>query len=252
MRRGRGWSLSWRRVRWDSCLGIAARYFVSKSVGAILNFIHYKISALNKVTSFVGEHSVGLSIAPVLKKVLHNKYQLVVPIFPWMSREGGNISRIVHATSEFNIVGLYPRRPKISTTDQDNIYLTINEEIILGTESGRKLGIPIIAGIPIARDFWELGESARCMWLKLDFNSVEEAPFQICHKNGKCPNKEVTDRILATDHEILDFLCKDCKSFNIDEALEAFKQIKMDSLHLAHYSRFSYMGGYKPIYFLIR
>jgi len=214
-------------------------------------FYLIKTSTLNKETSFVGEHTVGLSIAPILKKILHKKYKQVVPIFPWMSREGSNISQHVHATNEFMIVGLYPRRPKISILDQENIYMTINEQIILGAHSGQKLGIPIIAGLPLARDFWELGSSTNCIWLKLDFTSVESTSFQINHKNRTCSNSEMAKRIFGASHEVLDFLSKDCKRFNIGEALEAFKQIKMDSSNLPYYSRFSYMGGYKPIYFLL-
>jgi len=207
---------------------------------------------LKNVTSFISEHTVGLSIAPILKKILNKEYNHVAPMFPWMSREGGSVSKYLHEADKFKIVGLYPRRPKILISDEENLYLKINEQIILGAQCGSDLGIPIIGGFPVVRNFWELSQTPNCLWIKLNFELNENKLFQINHKNATCTNEELTKRVLGSNQAVLDFINSGDKFFDIDEAIEAFKKIKMVSSNLEYYSSFAYMGGYKPIYFLIR
>lgn len=207
---------------------------------------------MKKATSFLGEHTVGISIVPILKEILHNEFEFVTPIFPWMTREGGGISKYLHQNERFKIVGLYPRRPKILISDNGNIYLKINEQIILGARSGIELGIPIIAGCPIVKNFWELGKSPRCLWIKLDFELTKNIEFKIESENATSINTELSQRIFQNENEILRYFTSNTKLLDIDEALEAFRKIKMDSINFDFYSSFAYMGGYKPIYFLLK
>jgi hypothetical protein len=59
---------------------------------------------MKKATSFIGEHTAELSIVPVLKTILHNEFEFVTPIFPWMTREGGIISKHLHKNEKFKIL----------------------------------------------------------------------------------------------------------------------------------------------------
>lgn len=206
---------------------------------------------MKKATSFVGEYSVGLAIAPLLKEILHKEYEFVTPIFPWMSREGAIISKYLHQKDKFFIIGFYPRRPKILLSD-NNMYLKINEQVILGARLGQSLGIPIIAGYPIVRDFWELGKSPRCLWAKLDFNSVKNMEFVIEYEKAKSNDVELSEKIFHDENEMLKYFSTIVEPFDIDNALEAFKRIKMVSINSQLCSSFVYMGGYKPIYFLLK
>lgn len=207
---------------------------------------------MKKATSFIGEHSVELAIVPILKSILQNEYEFVTPIFPWMTREGGIVSRYLHKTEKFKVIGMYPRRPKITISDNENIYLKINEQIILGAQSGLGLGIPIIAGCPLVKNFWELGKSPNCLWIKLDFELIKNLEFQI--KFDKAPSLDdvLSKKVFKQENEMLDYFNENTKELEINEALEAFRKIKMDSLNLNFYSSFAFMGGYKPIYFLLK
>ncbi len=202
-------------------------------------------------TSFIGEHTVGLAICPILKEILHKKYELVTPIFPWMSREGGSVSKHLHEKDKFKIIGLYPRRPKISLGDTENIYLKINEQILLGAQTALGIGVPIIAGIPLVRDFWNLGAFPKCLWIKLDFKHFEDKEFRIGLTTTESASDELTRKLL-TEYQILEYLSATSKTFDIANALDAFREIKMKSMNLKSYSSLAYMGGYKPIYFLIK
>ena len=66
-----------------------------------------------KATSDIGEHTAEFVIVPVLNQLLSKVYDSVTPIYPWISREGSNISLELHSRDKFKVVGLYPRRPKL-------------------------------------------------------------------------------------------------------------------------------------------
>jgi hypothetical protein len=48
-----------------------------------------------------------------------------------------------------------------------SLVLKINIQIIAAAKQGKKPGIPMVAGIPFARDFFELASHPKCYWLKL-------------------------------------------------------------------------------------
>lgn len=207
---------------------------------------------MKKATSFIGEHTIELTIVPKLKEILKLKYEFVIPIFPWMTREGGNISKYLHQNETFYIFGLYPRRPKIKISDKENIYLKINEQIIIGAQSGLAAGIPIIAGLPLVKNFWELDNNPQCLWINLDFEEEENLEFKIKPDEALNLDTELSKKIFQKENTILNYIEDHAKSFEINEAMNAFRKIKMDSMNMGGHSSFAFMGGYKPIYFLLK
>ncbi|MCE2895838.1 MAG: hypothetical protein LW721_15505 [Flammeovirgaceae bacterium] len=207
---------------------------------------------MSKATSFIGEHTVGLTIVPILKSILEKEFTFVVPIFPWMTREGGSISKLIHKHDEFKIIGLYPRRPKLSTLKPDSVILKISSQIIFGAKGGKSLGIPIIGGLPLVRNLWELSNKPECLWLKLDLNEDEQIEYEITFNKNYHLEKSLSIRTLKSEAEIIQLIRETAKTFNIVEAIEAFRKIKTGSMNLDFYSSFAYMGGYKPVYFLLK
>lgn len=207
---------------------------------------------MNSVTSFIGEHTIELTIVPILKKILEVEFEYVVPVFPWMTREGGNLSRQIHKDDKFQILGLYPRRPKFSMNSDELTYLKISNQIIFGAISGQEVGIPIIGGLPLVRNLWDLSNEPNCLWFNLDFNVNEPLEYQIKIDDDLEFDKYLTNRLLRSNSEIFEVVRKHAKTFNIINAMSAFRKIKMDSMNLDFYSSFAYMGGYKPVYFLLK
>lgn len=207
---------------------------------------------MNKATSFISEHTAEFVLIPILKKILQKEFEFVTPIFPWMTREGSNISKSLHQNDKFKILGLYPRRPKIALLDKENIHIKINDQIILGARSGFTLGIPIIAGCPLAKDFWELGNIPNCLWIRLNFKSNKNKEFQIKQGKSLYLDRDLSKVVFHEENEILEYVIENANLFDVDGAMEAFRKIKMDSLNFEYYSRFYLWGGYKPIYFFLK
>jgi hypothetical protein len=202
-----------------------------------------------KEKSFIGEYSVGLSMVLSLKVILHERYRYVTPIFPWITREGSNISKYIHTNDQFRIFGIYPRRPKL-TQDKTDIEFKFNQQILNGANRGLKLGLPIIAGCPIVRNFWELSDNPIFLWIKVGLSGTEEFSFKVV---GDSPNfTGLSNDLLLHDQEILSFIDLHSKIFSIQHSIEAFKEISRDSLGVPYYSRFVFGGIYKPIYFLLK
>ena len=87
-----------------------------------------KIKVNNKFTSFLSERSTEYLLIPKIVNILKKEYKTVIPIYPWLTREGSKISKIIHKDDKFLVLGLYPRRPKIDV-DNNIIYVKINDEL---------------------------------------------------------------------------------------------------------------------------
>ncbi len=204
---------------------------------------------MSEAKSFIGEYSIGLSLVPYIKEILHEEYEFVTPIFPWMTREGSNISKDLHRNDQFKIFGIYPRRPKL-TLDSEDLEFKINAHIIAGAYGGLKLGIPIIAGCPLVKNFWELSNNIKFLLIRLDLDKNSDFLFKI--KKGETFKPALSRILFNKNHEILDYINEKAKLFSIEQAIKAFKEVKMKSMNWASYPRFGFSGGYKPFYFLIR
>ena len=117
-------------------------------------------------TSFISEHSAEFVLVPNMKALLEKKFSVVVPIFPWLSREFGNQSKSSHGFSGFYVLALFPRRPKIS--DEGDVLVTINDELSVYKEIALKHGITVLAGCPKANNLRELATCNDCAWIDID------------------------------------------------------------------------------------
>jgi hypothetical protein len=202
-------------------------------------------------TSYICERSAEYALIPELVSKFKTKYEFVTPIYPWISREGSNISRSLHGLKSFKILGLYARRPKLLDEDDPFITVKFSEQIIYGGHMGFELGIPMIAGCPLARNFFELSTCKNFLWADLSKFSIDDIDIQISvDKDGK--TSEIFNKFLIhkTD-DVIDFVELTSESFDLEMFIQAIKKIKMTSKGYGVYYPMAFMGGYKPVYFLL-
>lgn len=208
---------------------------------------------MKKATSFISEHTAEFVLVPILKRILKKEFEFVTPIFPWMTREGSNISALIHKDDKFKIVGLYPRRPKIHLQTKNTIFVKLNSEIICGAKFGKENGLPIIAGCPLSQNLWELGQTQKCMWIKLDFEQPVTKELKIDLAKNYSVNRELYKMVFRNETKIHNYIDKIAKTFDLFTAIEAFRNVKMQSSRsmIGAYG-LAFMGGYKPVYFLLK
>lgn len=207
---------------------------------------------MTKATSYICEHTAEYALVPALKNILRERFELVTPIFPWITREGGNTAFRLHGHEKFKILGLYPRRPKFNPDNHANIIIKVNKQILFGAKSGLDFGIPIIAGCPLASNFWELGKEPNCLWINLESKSMENFEIELEIDSSSHKIIKFSDYVFQSQKNILDYIDNIAKTIDLAGALEAIRTIKMQSKGMEFYYPMAFMGGYKPVYFLLK
>lgn len=188
-------------------------------------------------TSYTSEHSAEYSLVPALKKILHEEYSHVAPVFPWISREFSKLSRHLHKDDLFHVLVLFPRRPKFNDQKTEEIYITINLELDVFKNAGEIKGVPMIAGCPRAVDIWDLSNCQNYAWLDLTKNNHHEYLIPISKAEKK--------RYLLEKEDIL-ALVRNSAIFNFRDFEDFFRDAKRNQ------PKRMYGSQYKPVYFLIK
>nr|NJM03641.1 hypothetical protein [Desulfobacula sp.] len=192
------------------------------------------------VTSYISERSAALSLVPQLKLKLENHFDYVAPLFPWLNRETSNISKQIHINDRFKILVLFPRRPKIDHDDVKKIFTTINKELLTFKEFAKEHNVPVIAGCPIARNFWELSKCTKHVWIEITNGTISNYLNPVIKASGE---KVITSLSISQ----IAALIKESTLFNI----ESFSVFLNESKYIM--PNFYIFGPrYKPIYLLIK
>lgn len=179
----------------------------------------------------MNEHTAEFALVPVMKRLLEERFKSVVPIFPWLSREFGNQSKNFHGASEFYVLAMFPRRPKIS--DDGEVFVTINGELAIFKEIGIKHGITVIAGCPKATNFWELASCKECVWLDID-HSYE----YLTHIDSINGDKRLNEQSLTNSIEM-----------GRKHSMDSLEEFIRDTRYVLPAGFFGVR--YKPVYFLV-
>jgi hypothetical protein len=201
---------------------------------------------MKEYSSFMSEHTAEFVLIPKLIDILRRKFEVVIPIFPWATREGNNFSKMIHEKDKFRILGLYPRRPKLNLHDHKTL-IKINREFFDGANEASKINIPMIAGCPLARNLWELNEDTKCIWIKLTNRTKD---YYIIEYNDEIlPELKIlqNEEVLKNNDDLLEFVIDKSKNQDFEFLIQAIRIIKSHG-----YTRFMGIGSYKPVYFLLK
>lgn len=188
-------------------------------------------------TSYICEHSAEFYLVPYLKSLLEREFEYVAPISPWLSREFAGKSKKLHQNASFRVLVVFPRRPKIS--NGSDIFMTVNAELEAFKKVGIEYGISVIAGCPLATDFWELATANRYAWLNI--GRLDTYEYLI---NASSPAED-RGGLFLTDEQILELVKK-----SSIQTMDSFESFVRDARYSQPPSFF--WGRYKPVYFLTK
>jgi hypothetical protein len=120
-----------------------------------------------KHTSFMSEHTAEYILVPDLVRRLTPHFRCVIPMFFWSTREGNKVAARGMENTTVRLLSVFPRRPKISLAQPDQITVKINEELLAYSRAGREIGVPVIAGVPLVSSFKGLRPDSPCCWFDL-------------------------------------------------------------------------------------
>jgi hypothetical protein len=204
---------------------------------------------MSNYQSFVSEHTLEYLLIPRLNGILKQQFSSVVPVFPWITREGGSLSNSLHKKDKFKIIGLFPRRPKFDRKSKGSIFIKINIELVDYLKTALNFNFSYIAGCPIIENLWELGNDPDCVWIKLDKDATETYELEISKDANGHFQTNKPEYFFQTDIQVLDFITENSCDLYFDQWIEFIKTLNRG---INRYR--SFFGGaiYKPVYFLFK
>ena len=199
-----------------------------------------------RLTSPISEHSAELALVPAFSKALANVYAKIVPLYFWLSREGGLLARTIHEHEEFEAVALFPRRPKFSMADDEQIVVTVNPRVLMAAEILEARGIPSVCGCPRVRSFWELGDQPNCAFVGLSNSTADEYVFDLDS------DVATPDTLVLRSHmDLVRFIKASTRKQNLEKLILAVRESRAQwGGHL--YGRHMLIAGYKPVIVLLK
>lgn len=200
-----------------------------------------------KLSSIVSEHTTEFVLVPKITKILRAEYSMVVPLYFWLSREGGRRAKEIHEGQEFRVVALFPRRPKCTGESDSRIYFTVNEGLKDSAQLLLKRGVSCIAGCPLIKSFWQIDAGPQCIFIALDGNAPGQYSFDV----ENAPMDE-HGTILASYSQLLRYVSESTRCLKFDELLIALRESRslQGPQHIDGTHMFSSL--YKPVILLLR
>lgn len=206
---------------------------------------------MSNPTSYVCERSVEYMLLPNIMISLRKQFDSVVAIYPWITREGGVLSRNLHGHTSYRVLSVYARRPKLYSEADRRVKFKFNEKIIRGAGLAKFYGIPAIAGCPVARNFHELSVCQSFLWSDLSTFSEEEIDLTIeIDQEGHIP-KPHQKHFLHSVESVSELVVSSAKPMTFFDFLEAVREVEAGSKGYVEYSSMLFRGGYKPVYILL-
>lgn len=202
------------------------------------------------MTSFISERTAEYVVVPSMAKILSNAYGKVIPLFFWVSREGGNVSK-----NSFNemvrVVALYARRPKLNHVFDDNIQIKFNQILFDRRDFFYEKGITTLCGAPICNSLSSFAYETSIKWFYLKAHGNETTiDFEINNLSRKITNENV---VILNENEVLEIVKNESQLMRWDDAINTIRELKNRG---KQYARWGYVSGlfgdlYKPVFLVL-
>jgi hypothetical protein len=203
--------------------------------------------------SYLCEHTAEFALVPRLKSILGSRFGVVTPVYFWKSREGNSLSWQIHKARVLRVLAMFPRRPKFMAAEDKMIWIKVNRALLEFSRASLRMGMPAIAGVPLARSFSELSEDREPMWIKLSNGNPEDIIFEVDIFGRKIQSTHPEGHSLEViaEQDIPNLLEDEASPMSWSEAIDVISELRAERYRDDFFSRFFFIGGYKPVYFLV-
>lgn len=197
---------------------------------------------MNTPVGFCSEHSVEYLLVPRLVASCRGKGNDAIALFYWLRREGSAAARWSMPDRRVHVAAIFACRPK--PVGPHTVEIKFNEELFEYASVGQDLGIPTLAGAPLATTIFDLRPECPVAWFALEaqpplprFARVEVRP----------PHRPIAmDSGVGgplVDDEAVDFVLNNSTPRRWSDVAEAIREIRNRS-YLRRYVGWG--AGYKP------
>jgi len=203
---------------------------------------------------FLSEHTAEFVLVPRLRSILVARFGVVTPVYFWKTREGNSLSNIIHKSEFVRVLALFPRRPKLTSPTEETIWGKINQKLLKYARASFSVGIPAIAGLPLAHSLPELWENPKPIWISLAHESPEDIFFEVETISRKIVSMHPEGQKLniMAEKNIPFLVEENANRMAWPEAIAAIDMLRKELSRNNFYRSFLFfLGGYKPVYFFI-
>jgi len=119
-------------------------------------------------TSFISEHTAEYALVRSLVGVLSRQFSTIIPIYFWATREGSSIAGRGVGQQNVRVITAYARRPKVVNPDDSIVLMKINALLLQAGAAGLDVGIPVLAGVPLASGLLQFNIETPCSWFHIN------------------------------------------------------------------------------------
>jgi hypothetical protein len=197
--------------------------------------------------SFMSEHTAEYVLVNDLVRRLSPAFPDLLPIFFWATREGNRTA--IESMRHFNLrlLTCFARRPKVSPSLNEHILMKVNPELTQYHQAFTRLGIPVLAGLPMIRSLSSLRLTSICNWFSLgDFECVDQEEFYVVvAQDGTATLFESDDKLAAPLTTMrIENLVRESPKLSWEEAVSHLRDVRRTVLD--NTQRFVFFGAYRP------
>jgi len=195
------------------------------------------------VTGFYSEHTAEYVLAPRLATILRSAFKTVIPFYFWANREGTNLSKLMAPASPVRLIAVFPRRPKHEGPEANSLLAKLNAELYDHANVAQALGIPVIAGLPLAWSLFDLSMETDCAWFAITATKGPPADVLLeVDKAGQILCADGTPPLAnqpLSDDEIREMALRKAKPMTWEAAIHAIRESRRGRMTW----RFPFWGG---------
>lgn len=200
--------------------------------------------------SYISEHSAEYALVPNLAAILSKKYSAVVPIYFWATREGGSLAEACVGPHRVRLVAAYARRPKVESPGSKLLRMKINAPLFRSAELGRNLGVPVLAGVPLATELLRFCVTTPCAWFLLNdrFNMGADVIVTL-DRSGQIQDGQEERRLVRgplSEAEILGEIAGKAVLMEWGDAVQAIRALRKSEKDYGWF-----VSGYRPFFLII-
>lgn len=199
-------------------------------------------------SSFISERSAEYILIPQFAELLFPLSNRIIPIYHWVSREGANLSKESLKNKPIKLVALFARRPKVDFIGSEQIEVKFNRELFDKAEYLIKHGITVFSGVPLVTKLDDVRIGAHCKWFNLQPTSFGCNEYVIVDQDGKVLNDETNNISEVTSRNIVDIINYKSAQLTWIEAVGIIRNMNRNS---NKNRKWFFVGGYKPVYFIV-
>jgi hypothetical protein len=203
-------------------------------------------------TSFISEHTAEFILVPKMIDILAQRFAKVIPLYFLSTREGGRISRDCDQSLPIRVLNVFARRPKVYVPNNPRIEVKFNSTLFQKVDLAAQVGIPTLAGVPLASSLMELGLDTRCAWFSLSGILNEDVYYNLL-LDGTVDDQSYKSPGIAgplQDHEIIETVLERSRPMIWSEAIDHLKLIRRCAPDQEDYWLF-FGRGYHPFSLLL-